>query len=70
MKTLPDQLPDSFDELRQMMLEREAFWAEQVAQWQDKTVHWQGQYQALLQQWRLAQHKQLCCQQRSLAGTG
>lgn len=63
MTTLPDQLPDSNDELQQMLREREVFWLEQVA-------HWQGQYQALLEQWRLAQHKRFAASSESYPGQG
>lgn len=70
MKTLPDRLPDSSDELQQMLREREAFWLEQVAQWQDKSSHWQGQYQVLLEQWRLAQHKRFAVSSESYPGQG
>lgn len=70
MKTLPETLPDSCDELRKMMLEREAFWSEQVIQWQEKSGHWQHQYQALLEQWRLARHKRFAASSEEYPGQG
>nr|ULG19932.1 transposase [Yersinia frederiksenii] len=63
MKTLPQTLPDSPDELQQILQEREAFWSEQVA-------HWQGQYQALLEQWRLAQLKRFAPSSEDYPGQG
>lgn len=45
------------------MLEREAFWSEQVS-------HWQHQYQALLEQWRLARHKRFAASSEDYPGQG
>ena len=56
MKMLPDNLPDDAETLKQLLLEREA--------------HWQGQYQALLEQWRLARHKRFGASSESSPGQG
>ena len=84
MKILPNTLPDSPDELLQILQEREAFWQEQVAQcqtqaaqwqekssqWQEKSNHWQAQYQSMVEQLLLARHKRHAASSEDYPGQG
>ena len=56
MKTLPDSLPDDAEALKQLLLERESLW--------------QNKYHALLDQWRLAQHKRFGTSSEAQPGQG
>jgi len=52
-KTLND-LPDDIDLLKKLLLEQ----AEQLSEKDEQIDHWKAGYERLLQQWRLAQHRQ------------
>jgi transposase len=70
MKILPDTLPDSPDELLQILQEREVFWQEQVAQWQEESSRWQAQYQSMVEQLLLARHKRFAASSEEYPGQG
>lgn len=63
MKILPDVLPESSDELQQILREREVFWQEQVS-------HWQTLYQNVMEQLLLARHKRFAASSESYPGQG
>jgi transposase len=60
---LPSELPDDVDMLKQLLLERESLWRECGQTLRDN-------YQSLLEQWRLARHKQFGASSEASPGQG
>lgn len=70
MKILPDVLPESSDELQQILRERESFWQEKENLLLEQVNHWQTLYQNVMEQLLLARHKRFAASSESYPGQG